>query len=375
MRPRILNAANCIIMKEKTMIYRLLQTLLILLLASTGVLIFWPVPAPAATTTIPAFSHIFTIVLENKEFDTVIGSNQAPYFNQLAQTYGLATQSYGELHPSLPNYIALTSGSTQGITTDCTTCFVDAPNLIDQLDATGHSWKAYMESMPSSCFVGDSGSLYRQKHNPFIYYNNIRTNPTRCNKIVPFGQFATDLQANALSDYVWITPNMCDDMHDCPVTSGDTWLKTWVPEILASPAWQQNGLLLITFDEGSTNAGCCTNAVGGRIATLVISPLDKPSYKSAVSYDQYSLLRTVEDAWGLPLLANAASPHSPNLSDFFIQPAAVPTATATAVSTVLPTATALATPSPTTISISTPTSTPVGISARIPQLWLPSVIR
>ena len=283
----------------------------------------------AATTSVPSFSHIFEIVMENHSYSSIIGSSSAPYINSLAQQYGLATRFYAIRHPSLPNYLALIGGDTFGITSDCTSCFVGATNLVDQLEGAGKSWKAYMESMPSPCFVGDSGSLYRQKHNPFIYFNDIRQNAARCNKIVPFTQFATDLQNNTLPNYTWITPNMCNDMHDCSVSTGDNWLKTWVSKILASPAWKQNGVLFITWDEssGSDNSGCCTYATGGHIVTLVISPLGKPSYQSTVAYDHYSLLRTIEDSWNLSHLAKAGCACTPVMTDFFASGAPTPTPT------------------------------------------------
>jgi phosphatidylinositol-3-phosphatase len=275
-------------------------------------------PVATATPGIPAFSHIFIIVMENQEYSSVIGSASAPYFNSLAQQYGLATNSYAIRHPSLPNYLALTGGSTFSITNDCTSCFINAPNIVDQLESAGKSWKAYMEGMPSPCFVGDNNKTkYVQKHNPFIYYDDIRLNQARCNQIVPFTQFAQDLATNSVPNFAWITPDLCHDTHDCPVSSGDAWLQTWVPQILASPAWQQNGVLFITYDEGSTRMGCCTNAVGGHIATVVVSPLGKPAYQSAIAYDHYSLLRTVEDAWGMPPLGGAGCACAPALGDFF----------------------------------------------------------
>ncbi|MFL5802915.1 MAG: alkaline phosphatase family protein [Roseiflexaceae bacterium] len=271
----------------------------------------------ARAAPLPAFKHIFVIVLENKEYEQVIGSDRAPYINSLAQQFGLATNFYGTTHPSLPNYLALTGGDTFGIASDCTDCTVAAPNLVDQLEAAGKSWKAYMEAMPSPCFVGDDGELYRQKHNPFIYYDDVRTDPARCNKIVPFTQFAADLQNNRVPDFVWITPNMCNDAHDCPIDASDAWVQTWVPQILASPAWKDNGVLFITFDEGKGGAGCCQGAVGGRIATLVISPLVRPGFRSDVPYTHYSLLRTIEAAWGFPLLGRANCDCSAPMSDFF----------------------------------------------------------
>jgi len=283
-----------------------------------------PPATPASTATpggqIPHFSHVFIIVMENEAIDQIIGNTRsAPYINNLAQQYAVAANYYGTTHPSLPNYISLISGDTQGITTNCNDCFVDAPNIVDQLEAAGKTWKAYMESMPSPCFTGDSGSLYRQKHNPFIYFDNIRSNPTRCAKIVPFTQFDADLQAGTLPDYVWITPNMCNNIHDCSLKTGDDWLQTWVTKILATPAWQQDGVLFLTFDESkpSDNTGCCTYAVGGHILTLVISPLAKSAFQSQVAYDHYSLLRTIEQSWGMPLLNKAGCDCSQPMSDFF----------------------------------------------------------
>ena len=273
---------------------------------------------PESTAGIPHFSHIFEIVLENKPYESIVDNQSAPYLNSLAQQYGLATKYYAIGHPSLPNYLALIGGSTFGVTSDCTKCFVDAPNLVDQLESAGKSWRAYMEGMPRSCFVGDQGN-YRQKHNPFIYFDDIRQNTARCNTIVPFSQFAQDLAENNLPDYVWITPEMCNDTHDCPIADGDAWLQTWVAQILASPAWQQNGVLFITYDEssGRDNSGCCQEAAGGHVVTVVISPLGKPAYRSTTAYDHYSLLGTIEAAWGLPGLNGAACACAPPMADFF----------------------------------------------------------
>jgi hypothetical protein len=266
---------------------------------------------------VPSFSHVFVIILENKEYDKVIGNPAAaPYFNSLAKQYGLATNYYGVTHPSLPNYIALTAGDTYTITTNCEKCFLDVPNIADQIERTGRIWKAYIEAMPQACFVGSKRPLYAQKHNPFIYYDDIRNNPVRCRRIVPFTDFALDLQNKTLPHYSWITPDMCNSEHDCSVAKGDAWLQTWVPRILASPAWQQGGALFITYDEGSTSQGCCAGSVGGRIATLVISPLGKPAFQSAAAHDHYSLLRTIEEAWDMPPLGKAAGART--LGDFFI---------------------------------------------------------
>jgi len=257
------------------------------------------------------------IVMENEESTSIIGNASAPYINGLAHSYGLATQSYAISHPSLPNYLAVTAGSTFGINSDCTTCWVNATNLADQIEASGRTWKSYQEGMPSACFVGDAYP-YMQKHNPWIYYNDIRTNVARCSAhVVPYTQLSTDLANGSVPNYVWITPNMCNDMHDCSIATGDAWLSQKVPAILNSAAYRNNGVLFITWDEGSTNAGCCTNAAGGRIATLVISPLARTGFQSTVQETHYSLLRTIEDSWGLSRLGGAGCACTAQMREYF----------------------------------------------------------
>lgn len=292
-----------------------------------GLLIMVTMPACTSTrpararpqvdlTSLPNFSHVFVIVLENKGKGQAVGQSTAPYLSQLAKTYARAANYHSITHPSLPNYLALTGGDTFGISSDCTDCFVDAPNLAVQLETAGKSWRAYMESMPSPCFVGDANPNYAQRHNPFIYYNNIRTQPARCQNIVPFSQFAGDLQQNSLPNFIWISPNLCHDMHDCSVNTGDQWLQQWVPKILASPAWQNNGVLFITFDE---NDGYTLFSGGGPVDTLVISPLVQPGFVSSVAYNHYALLHTIEAAWGLPLLGKVSSSAANPMVDFFNQ--------------------------------------------------------
>jgi len=255
--------------------------------------------------------------MEDEESTSIIGNSTAPYISGLAHSYGLATQSYAISHPSLPNYLTLSAGSTFGITSDCTTCWVNAGNLADQIEASGRSWKSYQEGMPSACFVGDAYP-YMQKHNPWIYFNDIRTNAARCAAhVVPYTQLATDLANGSVPNYVFITPNMCNDMHDCSIATGDSWLTQQVPAILNSAAYRSNGVLFITWDEGSTNAGCCTNAAGGRIATLVISPLARTGFQSTVQETHYSLLRTIEDSWGLSRLGGAGCACTAQMREYF----------------------------------------------------------
>ena len=266
-----------------------------------------PTPTPIGSGTLPNFSHVFLIVMENEESTGIMGNNAAAYINALATGHGLATQYFAVSHPSLPNYLALTAGSTFGIASDCTGCYVNATNIADQVESSGRSWKGYLESMPSSCYVGDAYP-YMQKHNPFIYYNDVRTNAARCAEhVVPFTQLSTDLTNGTVPNFAWITPNMCNDMHDCSIATGDAWLANVVPGILASSAFQNGGVLFITWDEGESSAGCCGNATGGQVATLVIAPNGIAGLRSTIAETHYSLLRTIEDAWGLSALGQAAS--------------------------------------------------------------------
>ena len=274
-------------------------------------------PRVSATPTVPTLDHVVVIVMENLAYNQIIGSSSAPYIHGLAQNAGLATNYYAITHPSLPNYLALTAGSTFGISSDCTTCWVSATNLADQIETSGRSWKAYLEGMPSACFVGDSYP-YMQKHNPWIYYNDIRTNAARCSgHVVPYTQLGADLASGSVPNYVWITPDMCNDMHDCSIATGDTWLSQQVPAILNSTAFRNGGVLFITWDEGSTNAGCCTNAAGGRVATLVISPLGRTAFQSSSPETHYSLLRTIEDSWNLPRLGGAGCACTVAMREYF----------------------------------------------------------
>ena len=260
---------------------------------------------------IPAFDHIFVVIMENHGYDEIIGSADAPYLNQLAAQCGLATNYTSVAHPSLPNYLALTGGDTFGVTTDCTDCFQSVPNLaVDRIAASGRTWRAYMESMPSAGFVGDSYP-YMQKHDPFVYYDNIRTDPAQFANVVPYTRLATDLATTATTpNFGWITPNMLNDMHDGTVAQGDSWLQAAVPAILASPAFTtRTSLLLITWDEND-------DSPGNQVATLVIAPGVPKGFQSRVPYTHYSLLRTIESAWNLPALTANDAAATP-MTDFF----------------------------------------------------------
>jgi hypothetical protein len=263
---------------------------------------------PAGALPSSRASHVVTIVMENAEYGEVIGSPKAPYVNSLARRYGLATQSFGIRHPSLPNYLALTSGSTHGITSDCTGCAVSATNIVDQLQAAGISWRAYLEDVPGPCFEGAGAGGYAKKHNPFAYYRDITRTRSRCGRLVGFAQLAADLRAGTLPTYVWISPNLCDDGHDCGVAQGDRFLARTVPALLRELG--PHGMLVLSWDEGVSGAGCCGAAAGGRIATVLAGPDVRAGARLGTPIDHYGVLGSIEEALGLPALGGAADARS-----------------------------------------------------------------
>jgi hypothetical protein len=252
-------------------------------------------------------SRIVVVVLENREYDEVAGRPAAPYINSLMAQSAVAANYHAVSHPSLPNYLALTGGSTFGLDgSDCMSCSVSHRNLIDQLTAAGISWKAYMEDLPSTCSFTQSSGGYVRRHDPFMYYRDVAGNPARCRSIVPATQLNQDLDRHALPTFAWISPSLCHDMHNCGTYSGDHYLRSIVPRIL--PDLGPNGILVLTWDEGETSSGCCRVAKGGHILTLIAGPGARAGARSMVPFDHYSLLRTIEDLWGLPRLGWAACP-------------------------------------------------------------------
>jgi phosphatidylinositol-3-phosphatase len=270
-------------------------------------------------TTAPTYTHVIWVWMENHSYDTIIGNSQAPYINSLAGQCGLATNYHNISHPSLPNYIAGTSGlGLSGLTqfnSDCSPsrkCSTSAPSIFGQ----GETWKAYEESMPSDCDKSNSGE-YAVRHNPPPYYTTL--SGCAAND-VPYTQLATDLANNTLPAFSFITPNLIDDMHDGTVTDGDTWLSNNLPTIFASTAYQSGTTaVFLTWDEGEggTSNDCATNTtdIGCHVATIVISPSTVPGTTSATLFNHYSLLGTAEQLLGLPPLGNAAS--HPTLTSAF----------------------------------------------------------
>ena len=257
-----------------------------------------PTPAPAGG--LPVFRHVYVVVMENEEAKSIIGNGSAPYINSLIAKYGLATNYTAVAHPSEPNYIALFSGSTFGVADDGTHN-LPGKNLADQIEAAGRDWRVYAQNLPDApCFTkgtasgGPDGSgTYARKHNPAIIFTDISGNATRCAKIQNFSHFDP-----SAADYELIVPNLCNDMHDCGVKTGDAFLKGFLPGILDGSA-MQGSVLFLTWDEGSSGTGG-----GGKVATVVIGDGVPAGFTSGASFSHYSLVRTIEDSWGLGCLAN-----------------------------------------------------------------------
>ena len=347
-------------------------------------------PAAAQST---APQHIFYVMMENHGYSQIIGNTaDAPFINSLAAQYNIASQFHGVTHPSLPNYLAAISGDFQGIHDDCKagaaiTCapqeFVPTAddktslalltpaqtassaraahlfggkNIVDQLEAKGHSWKAYMEGLPA---VGSQAEyaptvatakgptvvkLYAQKHNPFLYFSDINSpNNRRLNNIVPFeSTFDADLANNTVPDFAWVSPNQCHDMHGISpagtklinnatcgypdkgldhgaIALGDDYLKTTITKIMSSQTWKSSAsAIVISWDENDYSGssagpgspvGVNNVALGGGDApSIVITAKGNPSHATFdTPYDHYSMLGTIEKLWGLGCLANTCT--------------------------------------------------------------------
>jgi hypothetical protein len=272
--------------------------------------------------------------------------SQAPNLQKMATTYASGANYWGVAHPSLPNYIALTSGDTQSIVCDCDaqagqgtcssnalaceaallvskcSCPDNAMNIADQLEAANKTWMAWGEDMGTPCNTTDSGS-YAQRHVPFLYYNDIQTNAARCNAhVVDFSHFSPASPAA----YNFITPNLVDDMHNPDPTNstnipdGDAFIGPLVDKIMASAAYKAGGLLVVVWDEDDGSGGILLNN-NAPSPIFVMSPYARSGgYQSAIMANHYSLLATIEDGLGLPRLGNASKPgtgYAETLSDYF----------------------------------------------------------
>ncbi len=256
--------------------------------------------ASAARPHIPAFRHVLVVVLENKERDQIVGNAAAPTFNAIAQRYAMLSNYDAVAHPSLPNYLALVSGSTHGIRSDCTSCAVRAPSLADTLERAGLTWKTYAEGLPWPGFEGAWNGRYAKKHDPFLYFDGVSSSARRRRNVVPLSRLRGDAVAGRLPSFALVVPDQCNDMHSCPIATGDRWLRTNVLPLLHLPSLASS-VVFVVFDEGTSAAGG-----GGHVAAVALGPSVEPHSVFSAPTNHYGLLRTIETAWGLPRLGLSA---------------------------------------------------------------------
>ncbi|MDQ2959521.1 MAG: alkaline phosphatase family protein [Candidatus Dormibacteraeota bacterium] len=302
---------------------RLVPAFAALILVSAAIPLFSPAQA-SARQRVTAAPHVMVIMLENRGYDGTLAScSSDPYLCSLASQYTSMTKWTGVRHPSLPNYLATTTGSTQGCTSDV--CFGPdgGTSLGGQLTTAGVPWTAYMESMPSACYTGQwagggtkSKALYAEKHDPFVIMSDVLKNACATH-VLPYpgaSALTSALSGSSAPAFVWISPNQLNDMHTGSVQAGDKWLKANVAPVLAS-SWFTGGnaTVVITMDEdtGSNVGG------GGVIPMVVIRAAARGHGNVATPGNLYGLLRSIEGRYGLSYLGAAAQAANGDLSPWF----------------------------------------------------------
>jgi phosphatidylinositol-3-phosphatase len=277
----------------------------------------------AATVFFPQFGHVFLLVEENHAYADVIGNPSLPYLNSLAATYGLATNYFSDVHPSIGNYFMLTTG--QLLTNDDTfAATIDEDNLVRQLIAAGRTWKSYAESLPSVGYTGGDHYPYLARHNPFSYFSDVRNSSSQSLNLVPFTQLATDVANNQLPNFGYIVANAEHDGHDCPdgtanctdtlkLATLDSWLQTNIDPLIASPIFQKDGLLIVTFDESLDSD---TQHGGGHVPMILITRKAKPGFQSTTLFQHESTLRTLIEATGAAGFPGASA-TAQDMGEFF----------------------------------------------------------
>jgi phosphatidylinositol-3-phosphatase len=252
--------------------------------------------------------HLVLVVEENHDFGQVIGSRSAPFLNQLAASGTLLTNYQAITHPSLPNYLALTTGSTLGVHRDCQTCQLPARNLVDQLQTAGVSWKAYYQGLPAPGAPVARTGAYTKNVDPFLHLRDISTAPARARRVVPLSQLHADLANGRLPRLVVIAPDLGHDMHNGTVATGDAFLRRLYRELRTAPGLRGRFRLVVTFDEGRRGRGVGRGRGGGRVATVVVGSGVPAGIRDAARYNHYALLRSIERLFGLAPLRHAADP-------------------------------------------------------------------
>ena len=262
-------------------------------------MLFTEPPSQVRNDTIPGpIKHVIVIVLENAAYSSVYENSSVPYLNSIGNKYALLTNYHGISHPSLPNYLAIITGTNFGISDDNSPlmhAFISNSKEVTALmEPKGITWKAYMEAMPSVCDIGSTGR-YAVKHNPFVYFSDVTDNSSYCNShVVSFVHLDSDLTKNDLPNFAFIVPDLDNDGHDTSVSFADIWLSGFLPKIINSSMFS-NSVIFVTFDEDSPAT------VNNHIYTAVVGPstIVKAGYRSSMNYDHYSLLATIENIYGL----------------------------------------------------------------------------
>jgi acid phosphatase len=241
--------------------------------------------------------HVLIVLMENTSYEQIVGNSQMPFVNAQVATNG--SVSTADLsHPSLPNYLGLVSGSIQNNPADTTPQdgTYPGPQFTDELANAGIGWKAYMQDMPVACDLTDQFGPggYDVNHNPFMYFNSVRTNSSQCNRVVPYPQLTTDLNAGTAPPFLWVSPNLTNDMHDGTAAQGDIFLQGLVTQVRASSWWTSDSRIIITWDEGETTE---------QVLTLVIG---SPHGTAATGGNEYGTLRGLEEVYGVGLLGHSA---------------------------------------------------------------------
>jgi acid phosphatase len=267
-------------------------------------------------TAIPPLRHVWLVILQNHSYEQVIGNDQAPFLNGLADRYALATRYFAVSDESLPNHLAMVAGSTFGcVDSDCGGG-LGGPSLASQLEASGREWAGYFENLPYAGYVGGDAEGYVLHHDPFVYFSAVATSRTIQDHLLPL----TDLSA-ALDDppaFSLIEPNGRHSMHDGTIAESDDWVRETLTPIMRSPAYRDGGAIFVVWDQGALtdHRGCCVEGVaGGRVALIIVSPRVRPGARDETPSTHYSLLATIEGALGLTPLGLAADPRVGPLSD------------------------------------------------------------
>ena len=250
---------------------------------------------------VPRFEHVILIVFENRDPAQVFSDPGAMTFRDLSERYATLANYDAVAHPSLPNYLALVSGSTFGIDRDCTYCSFDGLSLADTLAAHSLTWKTYVERLPRD--LTDLHLPAVKARIPFLYFQDVLSSPRRLRDVVGLDAFGRDLRAGRLPSFSLVIPSLCHDMHDCSVWTGARWLGSFVRPLLASPQLKDS-VVFVTFDEAPRPHD---QGGGGQVPALVLGPLVRPASASTDVLSHYSLLRTIEDSWGLPKLGLSAT--------------------------------------------------------------------